>query len=384
QKVSNSVNTITEGKLTVATTDDFVAGNADASRTSFTNDETYILFGDNEATGETSLATDPCTGQTLSPAVSATNKVWRVETTNTADPVWLQADLNAYTFNSDIEMWVADDENFTTGLVKVSAASYAAGIATFNGLFPEGVKYIKFAGIVTPSQCDVCTGGTFVFKTARSWDTLAERTNNVIDSETIGTTDQGDLIIDMDVADPANVEYGPNSTPRPYGKWMISRRYDNQNVALTHTIDLNQAVAGASFQISNINTYLNNAIRFTNQGYDCDGNLVIPKITDAIATSAATTYEIQGNEVVGTKPYRGLASLYSTVNVRFDRVIQSIVIIQEVDRINTKNTLRSLNIGDISFECAVALPPTEDNVTMIQDFTQSEDVPTCLETTMRM
>src|SRR5690606_25705706 len=34
--------------------------------------------------------------------------------------------------------------------------------------------------------------------------------------------------------------------------------------------------------------------------------------------------------------------------------------------------------------CAVALPPTEDNVTMIQDFTQSEDVPTCLETTMRM
>src|SRR5690606_38548693 len=148
--------------------------------------------------------------------------------------------------------------------------------------------------------------------------------------------------------------------------------------------DLNQAVAGASFQISNINTYLNNANRFTIQGYDCDGNLVLPKITDAIATSAATTYEIQGNEVVGTKPYRGLASLYSTVNVRFDRVIQSIVIIQEVDRINTKNTLRSLNIGDISFECAVALPPTEDNVTMIQDFTQSEDVPTCLETTMRM
>ena len=382
QKVSKSINAGTI--LTVAKDNDFVLPNDDASRTSFTNDEAYILFGDNEATGETSLATDPCTGETLDPAVSITNKVWRVENTNTSDAVWLQADLSAYAFNSDIEMWVAEDEAFTTNLVKVSAASYTSGIATFNTLFPEGVKYIQFAGVVTPSQCDVCTGGTFVFKTGRSWNTLAERTNNVIDSETTGTTDQGDLIVDMDVADPANVEYGPTSTPRPYGRWMISRRYDNQNVALTHTINLNQAVAGASFQISNINTYLNNANRFTVEGYDCDGNLVLPKITDAIAPTTATTYEIQSNVVVGTKPYRGLASLYSTANVRFDRVIQSIVIIQEVDRTNTRNTLRSLNIGDISFECATPLPPTEDNVTMVQDFTQSEDVPTCLETTMRM
>ena len=382
QKVSKSVNSGTI--LTVATNDDYVLENLDASRTSFTNDEAYILFGDNEATGETSLATDPCTGEALDPAVSTTNKVWRVENTNATDAVWIQADLNAYTFNADIEMWIADDENFTTNLVKVSAASYTAGIASFNVLFPEGVKYIKFAGVLAPSQCDVCTGGTFIFKTGRSWNTLAERTNNVIDSETTGTTDQGDLIVEMEVSDPANVEYGPTSTPRAYGRWMISRRYDNQIAALTHTINLNQAVAGASFQISNVNTYLNNANRFRVEGYDCDGNLVMPKITDAYTPSSATTYEIQGNEVVGTKPYKGLTSLYSTVNVRFNRAIQSIVIVAEVDRTNTRNTLRSLNIGDISFECATPLPPTEDNVTIVQDFTQSEEVPTCLETTMRM
>jgi len=383
QKVSKSVNAGTI--LTLATDDDYTASNMDASRTSFTNNEAYILFGDNEATGESSLATDPCTGETLNPALITTNRVWRVQNTNATDAVWLQADLSAYTFNSEIEIWIANDDAFTTNLIRVPAASYAAGIASFKAKFPkDAVRYIKFAGVVGASNCDVCTGGNFIFRTGRSWDTLAERTNNVIDQENIGSTDQGILYVDMDVADPANVEYGPNSTPRAYGRWMISRRYDNQNVALTHTIELNQDVAAASFQISNINTYLDNANKFTIKGYDCDGNEVAPIITDAYPRSATTTYDINGNEVVGTKPYRGLTSLYSTANVRFNKSINKIEIIAEVNRNNTKNTLRSLNIGDISFECMVALPPNEDGVNIVQDFTQSEDVPTCMDTTMRL
>ncbi|GGF25075.1 DUF6923 family protein [Echinicola rosea] len=382
QKVSQSINAGTI--LTAATNNDFELSNLDASRTSFTNDETYMLFGDNEATGETSLATDPCTGETLDPAVSSSNRVWRVETTNTADPIWLEADLNAYTFNTDIEMWMADDENFTTNLVKIPAASYSGGIATFNVLIPEGVKYLKFAGIVAPSTCDICTGGSFVFKTGSSWDASTERIANVMDPETIGTTDQGDLIVNMEANYPPGIEYGPNSSPRRYGRWMLSRRYDNQNLAVTHTISLNQSVSGASFQLSNINTYLSNANRFTVEGFDCDGNLVMPKITYAAPPTDATTYEIQDNQVIGTKRYRGLAFLHSTANVRFDRAIEEIVITSEVDRVNSRNTLRSLNVGDISFECALPLPPTEDNVTMVQDFTQSEEVPSCIETTMRM
>lgn len=382
QKVSKSVNTGTI--LTIATDNDFASSNTDASRTNFSNDETYILLGDNTLTGETSLATDPCTGLPLDPAVSSANKVWRLQSTGDADPVWVQADLNAYTFNSNIEMWVADDENFTTNLVKSPAASYTSGIATFNHLFPEGVKYVTFAGIVMPSDCDVCTGGTFTFKTGRSWNTATERTNNVMDPETIGTTDQGDLIVDMEVNFPAGTEYGANANPRPYGRWFLSRRYDNQNVTVTNNIDLNQTVAGASFQISNINTFLANANKFTVVGYDCDNNVVLPKITHAASPNASTTYEINGNEVLGTKAYRGLTFLHSTANVRFSRPIERIEILFDVERVNARQTLRSLDIGDISFECAIPLPPTLDNVAMVQDFTQSEDVPSCIETTMRM
>ncbi|TJZ60367.1 hypothetical protein FAZ15_10175 [Sphingobacterium olei] len=384
QRVSTTRNVVSSGRLIVTTTNDFVSANDDAGRTNFTGNSQYIMFGDNAATGETEATTDPCTGLPLDPAITRANKVWRVETTSNPEPIWLQADLNDYTFNSSIEIWVADDENFSTNLVRLPAASYAGGLASFNFLFTEGVKYMTFAGIVSPSDCDVCTGGTFVFKTGRSWNTLAERTNNVMDPEIIGSTDQGDLIVNMSADYPVGVEYGPNAYPRPYGRWFLSRRRDNQNVEVTHSVNLNQTVAGASFQISNINTYLKNANKFTIIGYDCDDNVVMPKITHAANPTTATTYEIVGNQVVGTKAYRGLTFLHSTANVRFNRPIERIEIVFDVERTNARQTLRSLDIGDISFECATPLPPTVDNVTMIQDFTQSEEVPSCIETTMRL
>ncbi|WPR77758.1 hypothetical protein [Algoriphagus sp. NG3] len=384
QKISTSVNPSARGKLIVATTNEFTLANTDTARIPFSEDHTFIMFGDNDGTGETSLATDPCTGLPLDPAISTANRVWRVETTGDPESIWLQADLNEFTFNSEIELWIADDEDFTTNLVRIPAASYASGIASFNFLFTEGVKYITFGGVVAPSDCDVCTGGTFVFKMGRSWNTALERQNNVMDPESIGSTDQGDLIVNMSADYPAGVEYAANAYPRPYGRWFLSRRRDNQNVEVTHSINLNQTVAGASFQISNINTYLNNANKFTIIGYDCDDNVVLPKITHAANPTAATTYEIQGNEVIGTKRYRGLTFLHSTANVRFNRPIERIEIIFDVERVNARQTLRSLDIGDISFECAIPLPPTVDNVTMIQDFTQSEEVPSCIETTMRM
>ncbi|MBE8722087.1 thrombospondin type 3 repeat-containing protein [Sphingobacterium pedocola] len=384
QKVSTSVNPAAKGVLIVATTNDFASPNADPQRTAFGEDHTFILFGDNNGTGEAALATDPCTGLPLDPAITRANKVWRVETTGNPEPIWLQTNLNDYTFNSGIEIWVADDENFSTNLVRLPAASYAGGLASFNFLFTEGVRYMTFAGIVSPSDCDVCTGGTFVFKTGRSWNTTLERQNNVMDPEIIGSSDQGDLIVNMSADYPVGVEYGPNAYPRPYGRWFLSRRRDNQNVEVIHSIDLNQTVAGASFQISNINTYLSNANKFTVIGYDCDGNVVMPKITHAANPTTATTYEIQGNQVLGAKPYRGLTFLHSTANVRFNRPIERIEIIFDVERTNARQTLRSLDIGDITFECAIPLPPTVDNVTMIQDFTQSEEVASCIETTMRL
>lgn len=384
QNVSSSENPVSEAKLIVATSRDFGSSNTDPTRVEFEENSTFIMFGDNNLTGETEADIDPCTGLPLDIPISRTNKIWRVETNGNPEPIWLQIDLNDFDFNSDIEIWVADDENFTNNLVKLPAASYEGGIATFNFLFTEGVKYMSFAGVIAPSNCDVCTGGSFTFKTGRSWDTSAERISNVMDPETIGTTNQGDLIVNMEANFPAGIEYAPNAYPRPYGRWFLSRRRDNQDLEAIHSIVLNQTVAGASFQISNINTYLENANKFTVIGYDCDGNVVLPKITHATNPTAATTYEIMGNQVVGTKQYRGLTFLHSTANVRFNRAIERIDVVFEVDRVNALQTLRSLDIGDISFECALALPPTVDNISIVQDFTQSEDVPSCIETTMRM
>src|SRR5690606_6602151 len=62
----------------------------------------------------------------------------------------------------------------------------------------------------------------------------------------------------------------------------------------------------------------------------------------------------------------------------------SIVIICSVDRVNTRNTLRSALYSDITLECAEILEPTPDNVYVTHHYTQSTLATCGGETTMRI
>jgi len=161
QKVSKSVNTGTI--LTVATVNDFVNPNQDATRTGFTNDKTYFLLGDNNVT-VTPLVDITIGGNTW----KRIQRTWLSQRKNTPGALYFEADLSTYGANfslgSTVWMLVADDAAFTTNVQNV-AGTYTNGKWVFSNNFnADNVqRYITFAG-VAPSYCVTgdCNPNTFL------------------------------------------------------------------------------------------------------------------------------------------------------------------------------------------------------------------------------
>ncbi|MGG1923674.1 hypothetical protein AB1278_17810 [Chryseobacterium sp. NRRL B-14798] len=161
QKVSKSVNTGTI--LTVATVNDFVNPNQDATRTGFTNDKTYFLLGDNNVT-VTPLVDITIGGNTW----KRIQRTWLSQRKNTPGALYFEADLSMYGANfslgSTVWMLVADDAAFTTNVQNV-AGTYTNGKWVFSNNFnaDNTQRYITFAG-VAPSYCVTgdCNPNTFL------------------------------------------------------------------------------------------------------------------------------------------------------------------------------------------------------------------------------
>lgn len=392
QKVSKSVNAGTI--LTIAKDNDFVSPNDDASRTGLPEDEGYLLLGDNNIT-TTTAAPAPAIGNCGEDLGNGLEfrmipRKWMVQRTNDIGTTYLQANLAAYagSINSEIVMLVADDANFTQN-VKAITGTNDGNVWTFAHNFDNenAVRYITFGGTFVTAPCEQCKGGTYTLRTGYQWNQglWGNQTSNQKLNIALGNDADGNpLTANMyaDYSEDPSIEYVPTRYPQQYGgRWTIARRYDNTNAKDRHRIELSQAMK-ASFQISNINTYLDNKNNFEVIGY-CNGAAVMPTITYAYNTSYHT-FEINGNQATGTMSWRGFIPNVSTANVRFDRPVDEIVIISSVERVNTHKTLRSSLYGDITLECAEILEPTPDNVYVSHSFTQ-DTLATCGgETTMRI
>lgn len=392
QKVSKSVNAGTI--LTIAKDNDFVLPNNDASRTGLPVDEGYLLLGDNNITTATAVAA-PAIGDCGEDLGNGSEfrtiqRKWLVQRTNNIGTTYLQANLAAYSggINSEIKMLVADDANFTQN-VKAIPGTNDGNVWTFAHNFDNenAVRYITFGGTFVTAPCEQCKGGTYTLRTGYQWNQglWGNQTSNQKLNIALGNDADGNpLTANMyaDYSEDPSIEYVPTRYPQQYGgRWTIARRYDNTNAKDRHRIELSQAMK-ASFQISNINTYLDNKNNFEVIGY-CNGAAVMPTITYAYNTSYHT-FEINGNQATGTMSWRGFIPNVSTANVRFDRPVDEIVIISSVERVNTHKTLRSSLYGDITLECAEILEPTPDNVYVSHSFTQ-DTLATCGgETTMRI
>lgn len=392
QKVSNSINTGTI--LTVAKNNDFTSSNLAASRTALPNSNSYLIFGDNN---------NATVAAVVAPAIGACGedlgngaefriiqRKWMVQRTNNVGTAYIQANLAAYSggINTDMVMLVADDANFTQNVMAVPGLKNGSNYTFVHNFDNENaVRYITFGGTFVATPCEQCQGATYNLRTGYQWNqgswanqTANAKTNILLGNDAGGTPLYASMYADY--TENPSIEYIPTRFPQQYGgKWTISRRYDNTTARARHRIDFTQAMK-ASFQLSNINTYLNNKNNFEVIGY-CNGVAVMPKITYAYNTSYHT-FTIDENKTIGSMSWRGFIPNVSTANVRFDRPVDRIEIISLVDRVNTSKILSSILYGDITLECAEIVEPNPDNVYVSHGFTQ-ETLATCGgETTMRI
>jgi len=164
QKVSKSVNAGTI--LTIATINDFILPNLDASRTGFTNNKTYFLLGDNA-----NAATTPIDVSLGSKTYKRIPKIWLAQEKNTdTGNLFFEADLTAYnsgtfvTTAGNVVMLISDDAAFTTNVAVVNPTVNNSGKWVYSQNIASG-KYITFAvdpcygpdsdGDGVPDMCDL-------------------------------------------------------------------------------------------------------------------------------------------------------------------------------------------------------------------------------------
>ncbi|MDP9959601.1 hypothetical protein [Chryseobacterium lathyri] len=142
QKVSNSVNSGTI--LTIATDNDFVSENLAASRTAISDDQEFLITGDNNIVALPMQTVNLGNGN-----AKIIQREWLLQRTGTMDTVYFQADLSAYEsqfYNPNVAyMIIADDANFTVNRILVQGTK-TTGKWVFNHDFnTENTKrYITF------------------------------------------------------------------------------------------------------------------------------------------------------------------------------------------------------------------------------------------------
>jgi len=163
QKVSTSVNAGTI--LTVATSNDFVSPNNTASRTSFANDKTYFLLGDNNnvTTTLSSISLNGFTGGSRIP------RIWLAQRTNTSGTMYFAADLSSYgggfRGGDRVKMIIADNATFTTNVVSVNGtydATTGKWVHSYNFDSGNANRYITYAALDDVACATGCNTNTYL------------------------------------------------------------------------------------------------------------------------------------------------------------------------------------------------------------------------------
>ena len=152
QKVSKSVNAGTI--LIMATNNDFVSQNIDASRTALTGDQKYFLAGDNNvtATALNSITVNGSAGQRI-------QRTWLSQRTNATGTVYFSADLSTYGTSfvggNNVRMIIADDAAFTTNVVSVPGVYSGGKWVHSHGFDSENTgRYITYVALPIDTDND--------------------------------------------------------------------------------------------------------------------------------------------------------------------------------------------------------------------------------------
>ncbi|WP_123983566.1 hypothetical protein [Chryseobacterium sp. G0201] len=145
QKVSNSVNNGTI--LTMATDNDFALENIAASRTTISDDQEFLIAGDNNVVSIPMQTINFGNG-----SAKIIQRKWLFQRTGTTENIFIQANLSAYEsqfYNpSSVYMVIADDAGFTANRILVQGTKIT-GKWVFNHDFDteNEKRYITFATV---------------------------------------------------------------------------------------------------------------------------------------------------------------------------------------------------------------------------------------------
>jgi large repetitive protein len=207
------------GKMVIGAEDSISTSNATHPAT-FGNDASFIVIGDNAATGVSNLAAgSACTPPSVD---KYTNLYYKVTETGSVQSVKVQFDASGLGFNASFPafMQVASDAAFTTMISNVPAKWSGSTLST-NYDFPANTTvYVRFAGNSSP-LANICSGDKTIdwWWHKNRWD-WGMRTKTITD---------GDQTFTVTIDDANNNILYPTWYPVSYGNSIYIPRYDNDN-----------------------------------------------------------------------------------------------------------------------------------------------------------
>ena len=251
-------------------------------------------------------------------------------------------------------------------------------------------------------KCATCMGGNGIFDMNYQWflGGAAARTANQLNNIAVGNPASGALKANATIVYPSSggqsIEWLASFFPRWNGNWTELSRFDNLNGAsgkVTYSVKLKDAngngiAAKPSFQISGITKLSGQANIVSVKGY-CGSQEVLPKLLFAYNNTAANnalyrrfTITDSTATATGTKVYFESWD-YSTMNVEFEKSVDSFVVEWSVNRAPIRKTLGYLYISDVKMLCDNKPEPNADNVHIIASFA-NYNLPTCEEALIKL
>lgn len=251
-------------------------------------------------------------------------------------------------------------------------------------------------------KCATCIDGKGLFDMNYLWylGGSSARTNNQLNNITIGNPLSGAIKANATVVYPSSsgqsIEWLPSDYPRWNGNWTMLSRYDNLSGVsgkVSYSVKIKDAngngiAAKPSFQIAGITKLSGQATVVSVKGY-CGALEVLPKLQYAYNNTAANNalyrrYAITDSTAtaIGTKAYYDTWD-YSTMNVIFEKAVDSFVVEWSVNRTPIRKTLGFLYLSDVNILCDNKPEPNADNVHIIASFANT-NLATCEEALIKL
>lgn len=367
----------TSGILTMGI-DGQIAASQTANTGLIDNNASFIIWGDDNATGTMAFPTGPSACPPPPSNDKRLSRVWKVTETGTVESAKVRFDASGFGFNNamPVYMLVSTTAAFTS-YQSIPMTNAGGAIFEVNYNFASNANtYITFSGNTTPLT-NLCTGGSktlnwLSFSPSFDWWQWGTSNKNY----NLGNGQSAKV----SVLDPNNVIlYQPTHDwyPVNYGNYLYIPRYDNQPTAmittkieLVNTTDLTtkQPAQSVDFKLKDIDGWVWGKDVVNVYG-KLNGATIYPKITLNKWTNITLS---------GTNNNTGTGSIWpwdwttlGDAYVNFDSPIDEIYI--EYTKNNalfpTWKKFNDLAIGHINITCGTPVPEviTPDNVYLYKE-----------------